>query len=79
MATYFIFPEKDATIYGHPLKTGINTGMDEILEITKESYGGSYYNSRILIQFPTSNIQNVIDTKISGEFSASLRLLPVTK
>jgi hypothetical protein len=75
MATYFIFPEKDATIYGHPLKTRINTGMDEILEITKESYGGSYYNSRILIQFSTSDIQNVIDTKISGEFSASLEFL----
>ena len=76
MATYFVFPEKDATIYENPLKTSTNTGMDEIIEITKESYSGEYYNSRILMQFNTDNIIDIIDNKISGsEFSASLELL----
>ena len=36
MAYYFIFPEKDATIYSHPDRTKMNTGGDEILEIVKE-------------------------------------------
>jgi hypothetical protein len=76
MATYFIFPEKDATIYENPLKTSTNTGMDEIIEITKELYSGNYYNSRILMQFNTNDIIDIIDNKISGSgFSASLELL----
>lgn len=73
MATYFIFPEKDATIYSHPLKTSLNTGMDEILEINKELYGGIHYNSRILIKFPQSEIITAIN-RTGGTFSASLEL-----
>jgi hypothetical protein len=76
MATYFIFPKKDATIYENPLKTSINTGMDEIIEITKELYSGNYYNSRILIQFDTNELINIINNKISGsQYTASLELL----
>jgi hypothetical protein len=33
MAYYFIFPEKDATLYSHPDRNTTNTGNDEILEI----------------------------------------------
>jgi hypothetical protein len=74
MATYFIFPEKDATIYGHPLKTSLNTGRDEILEIVKENYGGTYYNSRALIQFTTNDIQTAVDQIGTSSFTASLQL-----
>ena len=36
MAYYFLFPEKDATVYSHPDRKTLNTGHDEILEILKE-------------------------------------------
>ena len=36
MAYYFIFPEKDATVYSHPNRTKLNTGGDEIIEVVKE-------------------------------------------
>ena len=45
MAYYFIFPEKDATIYSHPDRTKLNTGHDEILEIVKEK-GRNYFKFR---------------------------------
>ena len=53
MAYYFIFPEKDATIYSHPDRTKLNTGHDEIIEIVKEkgSTDQIYYPSRVLIKF----------------------------
>ena len=35
MAYYFIFPEKDATLYSHPERTKMNTGADEILEMPR--------------------------------------------
>lgn len=74
MAHYFIFPEKDTTIYSHPLKDEANAGIDEVLTILDEEYLGGYYPSRILIKFKDSNIQDVVDNKISGPFSASLNL-----
>ena len=36
MAYYFIFPEKDATIYSHPDRDTMNTGLDEIHELVKK-------------------------------------------
>ena len=36
MAYYSIFPEKDTTIYSHPDRIHLNTGQDEILELTHE-------------------------------------------
>ena len=36
MANYFIFPEKDSTLYSHPDRKGLNAGRDEILELVKE-------------------------------------------
>ena len=53
MAYYFIFPEKDATLYSHPDRSTMNTGQDEILEIVKEKISSEtkFYPSRILIQF----------------------------
>ena len=53
MAHYFIFPEKDTTIYSHPTHQSTNTGIDEILTLRDEQSftDNNYYPSRILIQF----------------------------
>jgi hypothetical protein len=80
MAYYSIFPEKDTTIYSHPLRTELNTGGDEVIELVEEqntNSGSTYYSSRILMQFKNSEIQDVIDNKIGGSsvaMSASLEL-----
>ena len=67
MAYYFIFPEKDATLYSHPDRTKMNTGDDEILEIVKEKGTGNlYYPSRALIQFKNEDILTVINNKITS-------------
>jgi len=68
MAYYFIFPEKDATIYSHPDRTKMNTGGDEILEIVKEkgSSDERYYPSRVLIKFKNDEIKEVIQDKIGS-------------
>ena len=53
---YFIFPESDSTIYQ---ATGSsNTGLDEILEVTKtmSTSGGNIKVSRILIKFDLTAI-----------------------
>ena len=66
MAYYFLFPEKDSTIYSHPDRTELNTGHDEILEIVKEkgSVNDLYYPSRILIKFNNEEIQSTIKNTI---------------
>ena len=81
MAHYFIFPEKDTTIYAHPTRTILNTGIDEILTLRdEESFSDlNYYPSRMLIQFKQSEINDVLISKVSTEptnglFSASLNL-----
>jgi|TARA_R110000782_G_scaffold236184_1_gene322306 hypothetical protein len=68
MAYYFIFPEKDATIYSHPDRTKMNTGGDEILEIVKEkgSSDQRYYPSRILIKFKNDEIKDTISSKMGS-------------
>lgn len=74
MAHYFIFPEKDTTLYSHPTRNEANMGIDEILTLTDEDYLGKKYPSRILIKFKTTDIDNIINNKVSGNFSASLKL-----
>ena len=68
MAYYFIFPEKDTTIYSHPDRTKMNTGNDEILEIVKEkgSSDQRYYPSRILIKFKNKDIKSTITDKMGS-------------
>ena len=68
MAYYFIFPEKDATIYSHPDRTKMNTGHDEILEIVKEKgiSDSIYYPSRILVKFKNEEIKTTISEKIGS-------------
>tara|TARA_Y100001963_G_C6770601_1_gene444669 strand:+ start:412 stop:2052 length:1641 start_codon:yes stop_codon:yes gene_type:complete len=67
MAYYFLFPEKDTTLYSHPDRTKVNTGQDEILEIVKEkgSTNDLYYPSRVLIKFNNNEIQSLIKDKIT--------------
>ncbi len=76
MAHYFLFPEKDATIYSHPLRDRLNSSIDEILTIedTQHISSASRYPSRILIQFNTDEITSLIDGKVTSPFSASLNL-----
>ena len=74
MAVYRIFPEKD-TFISSEVPTG-NAGKDEIIVI------GGYIDTtgvgetnRILVQYNTSEIQDVISTKIgAGSYSASINL-----
>jgi len=68
MAYYSIFPEKDATIYSHPNRTGLNTGRDEVLELLEEksSTAELYYPSRFLIKFKNTEIKDVIENKTKG-------------
>ena len=62
MAYYFLFPEKDTTLYSHPDRDDLNTGHDEILEIVKErgTTGNEYYPSRALLKFKNEEIKTVI-------------------
>ena len=81
MAVYKIFPEKDSFILSqYPSQ---NTGRDEVLEVTNEN--GINFNSsaqgdlpavkRSLVQFKTSDINDVIANKVgSSNFTASLNL-----
>ena len=74
MAVYRIFPEKD-TFISSEIPTG-NAGKDEIIEIggyTDISNSGE--TNRLLIQYSTSEIQEVLSSKIGGaNYSASLCL-----
>ena len=74
MAVYRIFPEKD-TFISSEVPTG-NAGKDEIIEIGGYSdTTGLGETNRILIQYSTSEIQDVITSKIgTGSYSASLNL-----
>ena len=75
MAVYKLFPIKDATIYsGYP---AMNTGLDALLEITSEyptTLTPSPRVARSLIKFDQTEINNIIDNKISGSsWSGSLK------
>lgn len=86
-----IYPTKDATIYSHyPEK---NTGVDEILELYKETYGSpslenddtvfydATYFSRILIQFDLTDISSsIVNGRINGntQFFLTVKTTEVT-
>ncbi len=78
MAIYKIFPEKDATLYSaYPTQ---NTGLDEIIEATNTFLPDAPEVSRFLIKFSTTEINNVINTIISGSVTDSTgSLLPESK
>lgn len=71
---YRIYGQKDTTIYEQTTRRAQNTGIDEILEVTKfydeeteETFIG---NSRILVQFDITSISESIS---SGEISSSAK------
>lgn len=77
MAIYRIFPEKDTTIWSEPNTAGLygNAGRDPILTI------GGYPDSndvgrtlRSLVKFKTKDINDTLNSKVSGPYSASLNL-----
>jgi len=78
MAHYFIFPEKDTTIYSLPKQQSVNTGIDEILTIKDDPSptDNNFYPSRILIQFKDIEVNNVINNIVGNKNSitASLKL-----
>ena len=75
MAVYKLFPEKDTTIYSaHP---AMNTGLDALLEVsnTVPSTSPSPRVTRALLQFNQTEIEDIINNKISGaNWSGSLKL-----
>jgi len=79
MAVFKIFPIKDASLYSE--FTNMNTGMDEILEISSFSKGTTKYVNRSLITFDNTEVSNVLNNHVSSsdraatDFSASLRLM----
>jgi hypothetical protein len=72
MAVYKLFPNKDTTLYSE--FTDKNTGIDEILQLSKKVSGADIYLSRILMQFNQSDILDIINNKISGSYSCWLNL-----
>ena len=77
MAVYKIFPQQDASLYSE--YANMNTGRDEVLEVSSYYKGTISYVTRTLIQFNSTEISNVLDTYVaatgaSTNFSASLRL-----
>ena len=76
MAYYFLYPEKDTTIYSHPWRQDLNTGIVETLSLTseKDNTGSLYYPSRILLQFKDSELTEVLQDRVSGSFAANLKL-----
>lgn len=74
MAVYRIFPEQDTFIYSET--NTANAGLDEILEIGGyPNTSGEGETSRILIQFSSTEIADIVSNKIgSNNYSASLGL-----
>jgi len=72
MAVYKLFPEKDSSIYsGFPL---MNTGLDEILEVSTFYNSTSPEVSRYLIKFSQTEINDLLDNKVgSNIFQVNLR------
>jgi len=72
MAIYKLFPEKDSTLYsGFP---NMNTGIDEILEVSTFYDTTSPEVSRFLIQFSQTEIEDILDNKVgSAQFQTNLK------
>lgn len=75
-----IYPVKDATLYSHSPEQ--NTGVDQILEISKNTVGApslegdstiyyaSTYNSRVFMQF---NLQDINNSILNGSISSDAK------
>ena len=79
MAVYKLFPYKDSTVYSFYPK--MNTGIDAIIEIFNINMAVDSYPqvSRFLTEFVQSEIEDVINNKISGtEWDVNLRCFIAT-
>jgi hypothetical protein len=79
MAVYKIFPSQDATIYA--LFPQMNTGLDEILDITNLNFAisSSAQVARALVKFNQSDIDNVLNNLVGDyNWSASFNLYIAT-
>lgn len=67
---YSIYPVKDTTLYEESVN--LNSGLDSILELKHEyrNITGSLYNSRIIIKFDVSEIEQKIN---SGKISSNAK------
>ena len=67
MAVYKIFQTKDATLYSQ--YNEMNTGLDEIIEASTFTIGtdAAAQTSRMLIQFASSEITDLIDNCLDLE------------
>jgi len=66
MAVYKIFPTQDTALYSNYPE--MNTGLDAICETSNIlNLTGNPGVSRFLTQFDTTEIQDIIDNKISGD------------
>jgi hypothetical protein len=73
MAIYKIFPEKSATLYSY--YPTLNTGQDEILELsTFSTITSTNEVSRVLIKFPSSELDAVYDMASGSNFDAYLKM-----
>lgn len=77
MAYYFIFPEKDSTLYSHQNREKTNTGHDEIIELAKEkgTTNQVYYPTRVLVKFRDSELKSTISDITGDTFSCSVQLM----
>jgi len=72
MAVYKLFPEKDSTIYSE--FPSMNTGLDEILEVSTFYNSISPEVSRYLIKFSQDEINDLLENKVGGNiFQVNLR------
>lgn len=73
---YFIYPDKDATIYKR--QNTQNTGLDEIIEVEKSYYAGSLREiARGLIKFDVSSISSSMssgDIALDADFYLNLKI-----
>jgi len=76
---YIFYPTKDSTIYEGT--SSLNTGRDQILEISHDSFNGSSYNSRALLEFNTDKINDFITKKnlINNNIVYKLKLFVTEK
>ena len=72
MAVYKLFPTKDASLYSEFPST--NTGLDQILETSTYLREGVPYTSRYLIEFSTTEIQDILNNQVGDSpFNTYLR------
>ena len=72
MAVYKIFPSKDATLDSQNILA--NTGLDEIIELSTVVNNSIVYNKRPIIQFSQTEIDNVLNNIIQGDYKSYLKL-----